>query len=87
MRLLKPASKAKIDYGEEQSDDKTRNLVLRFWNLASSDRREIALELRLIEPEDIRLPEAERYGRAFKKAGELGLLERIAEEIQTRERT
>jgi predicted MPP superfamily phosphohydrolase len=69
------------------SDDKTRNLVLRFWNLASSERREIALELRLIEPEDIRLPEAERYGRAFQKAGELGLLDRVAEEIQIRERT
>ena len=69
------------------SDDKTRNLVLRFWNLASSERREIALQLRLIEPEDIRLPEAERYGRAFQKAGELGLLDRVAEEIQMRETT
>jgi len=69
------------------SDDKTRNLVLRFWNLASSERREIALQLGLIEPEDIRLPEAERYGRAFQRAGELGLLERVAEEIQMRERT
>jgi hypothetical protein len=69
------------------SDDKTRNLVLRFWNLASSERREIALELRLIEPDDIRLPEAERYGRAFQRAGELGLLDRVAEEIQMRERT
>jgi hypothetical protein len=68
------------------SDDMTRNLVLRFWNLASSERREIALGLGLIEAEDIRLPEAERYGRAFQKAGDLGLLDRVAEEIQIRER-
>jgi hypothetical protein len=53
------------------SDDKTRNLVLRFWSLASSERREIALHLGLIEHEDIRIPEAERYGRAFQRVGEL----------------
>ena len=68
------------------SDRDTRNLVLRFWDLASSQRREITLELGLLEPSEMsQLPEPERYGRAFSRAGERGLLERIAEEIEKRE--
>lgn len=68
-------------------EEKTRNLVLRFWNLASSERREIALELNLLENEEIRLPEAERYGRALVRAGSRGLLDKIADEILRREIT
>ncbi len=68
------------------SDRDTRNLVLRFWDLASSQRREIALELGLLEKDEItQLPEPERYGRALSRAGERGLLERVAEEIEKRE--
>jgi hypothetical protein len=68
------------------SDRDMRNLVLRFWDLASSQRREIALELGLLEKEEItKLPEPERYGRALSRAGERGLLERVAEEIEKRE--
>jgi predicted phosphodiesterase len=69
------------------TDERARNLVLRFWNLASSERREIALELGLLENEEIRLPEPERYGRALSRAGERGLLEKIADEIERREAT
>ncbi len=69
------------------TDERARNLVLRFWNLASSERREIALDLGLLENEEIRLPEPERYGRALSRAGERGLLERIADEIEKRETT
>jgi len=68
------------------SDEKTRNLVLRFWNLATSERREIARQLQLVQPEEILLPEAEKYGRALRRAGERGLLDQVAEEIQIRER-
>jgi hypothetical protein len=68
------------------SDRDTRNLVLRFWELASSERREIALELGLLEKDEItQLPEPERYGRALSRAGKRGLLERVAEEIEKRE--
>jgi hypothetical protein len=69
------------------TDERARNLVLRFWNLASSERREIALELGLLENEEIRLPEPERYGRALSRAGARGLLETIADEIERRETT
>jgi hypothetical protein len=68
------------------SDEKTRNLVFRFWDLASSERREIATELGLLQDEEIRLPEAERYGRALVRASERGLLERVADEIEKKER-
>jgi hypothetical protein len=68
------------------SDERTRYLVLRFWALASSERREIAMELGLLEDEEIRLPEPERYGRALGRAGERGLLDRVADEIEKREK-
>jgi hypothetical protein len=68
------------------SDQRTRNLIFRFWNLASSQRRDIALALGLIGEEDLRLPEAERYGRALLRAGERGLLDRVAEEVEALER-
>jgi len=68
------------------SDQRTRNLIFRFWNLASSQRRDITLALGLIGEEDLRLPEAERYGRALLRAGERGLLERVAEEVEALEK-
>jgi hypothetical protein len=69
------------------SDDRTRNLVLRFWDLASSERREIALGLGIIDQDEIkRFPEAERYGRALRRAGERGLLEQLADEIEKKEK-
>ena len=55
-------------------------------NFASSERREIATELGLLENEEIRLPEPERYGRALARAGERGLLDKVAGEIEKREK-
>ena len=51
----------------------TRNLVFRFWGLTVSQRREITLNLGLIQTEELQLPEPERYGRAsdFVTWGEL----------------
>jgi predicted MPP superfamily phosphohydrolase len=64
------------------SEPKTRNLVFRFWELASSQRREIAQRFGLITDEDMKLPEPERYGRALLRAHERGLLEQIGTEIE-----
>jgi predicted MPP superfamily phosphohydrolase len=75
-----------VDVETEMSDDNTRNLVLRFWELASSERREIAMALGLLDAEDMRLPEPERYDRAFVRAGERALLTRFAAEIAKREK-
>lgn len=67
------------------SDDPTRNLVFRFWALSSSQRREIALDLGLIDSAEMRLPEPERYRLALLRAKERNLLRAVAEEIEKRE--
>jgi predicted phosphodiesterase len=64
----------------------TRNLVFRFWNLDTSERREIALRLELITEAELGLPEPERYGRALIRASERGRLEELACEVARRER-
>jgi hypothetical protein len=69
------------------SDEITRNLVFRFWNLTISQRREITLRLGLIDEAELTLPEPERYGRALLRAGERGLLEKLAGEIAQLERS
>ncbi len=79
-------TEAETDIEVAMSDQGTRNLVFRFWNLSVSQRREIALALGIMTRADLALPEPERYGRALLKAGELGLLDRVADEVARRER-
>ena len=67
------------------SNENTRNLVFRFWNLTVSQRREIVLLLDLINEEELGLPEPERYGRALVRAGERGILDQVAREVAQRE--
>jgi predicted phosphodiesterase len=80
--LLEASRKAEV----EMSSQATRNLVMRFWNLTMSQRREIALKLGIIVETDMKIPEPERYGRALLLAGERGLLEQLAHEVEQRER-
>lgn len=68
--------------GEEHAKD----IVLRFWNLTMSDRREISQKLNLLEPEEMSLPQPERYGRALLRAGQRNLLIDLAGEIEKREK-
>jgi 3',5'-cyclic AMP phosphodiesterase CpdA len=83
---IAPMKTLEVAVEATMSDERTRNLVLRFWNLASSERREIALDLQIVSDEEIRkYPEPERYGRALRRAGERGLIERLADEIEKRE--
>jgi len=74
------------DVEAAMSDESTRNLVFRFWNLTVSQRREIALRLELIQEKELSLPEPERYGRALLRAGERNLLEKLTREIAQMER-
>jgi predicted MPP superfamily phosphohydrolase len=67
------------------SEPGTRNLVFRFWSLTSSQRREIALRLKLIDEVELELPEPERYGRALVAASKRGLLDQVAAEVQRME--
>jgi len=70
-----------VDAEVAMSEPHTRDLVFRFWNLASSQRREIAKKFDLIVDDEMKLAEPERYGRALLRARERGLLGAIATEI------
>lgn len=75
-----------VDTEAAMGDETTRNLVYRFWKLSSSQRRDIAQGLGLLEGGEIALPEPERYGRALLRAGERGLIDALATEIRKKER-
>ena len=79
------ARERKADVEAAMGDTSTRDLVFRFWNLATSQRREISLRLGLISKEEISLPEPERYGRALIRAGERGKLDKLAREVAKKE--
>jgi hypothetical protein len=80
-----PAAEAEaVDTEAAMSNERTRNLFYRFWLLRSSDRREIADHFGLLEEDERTLPEPERYGRALLRAGERGLIEALAEEVEKR---
>ena len=68
--------------GEEDK----RDLLYRFWALTSSDRREIATVLGLLEELEMKLPEPERYGRALIRAGQRNLIDQVAAEVAKREK-
>lgn len=74
------------DVEANMGNPKTRQLILRFWKLSTSQRREIARGLELISEEEIALSESERYGRAFLRAGERELWDKLEQEIQKMER-
>lgn len=80
------ASAPYIDAEASMGDARTRHLVDRFWDLDGSDRREIALELGLITDEEINLPEPQRYGVALIRASERGVLDRLEQLVDARER-
>lgn len=68
---------AEATMGEED----TRDLLYRFWNLTSSQRRDIAISYNLLEDGEMKLPEPERYGRALIRAAQLRIMEKIAAEV------
>lgn len=68
---------AEATMGEED----TRDLLYRFWNLSSSQRREIATYLCLLRDDELKLPEPERYGRAQIRAAEMHIMDKVAAEV------
>ncbi len=73
---------AEATMGEED----TRDLLYRFWNLSSSQRRDIATSLDLLKEDEMRLPEPERYGRVLIRAAQLNIMDKIAAEVAKLER-
>lgn len=82
-----PPAPTDTDVEAAMSDESTRNLVFRFWNLTTSQRRDLALKLALIDREELKLPEPERYGRALLRASERGVLDQVAHEVASGERS
>lgn len=80
-----PPSDASADAEAAMGAEVNRRIVGRFWDLDSSDRRKIALELGLISKEEVALPEPERYGKALIRAKERDLLDRLADMISEKE--
>ncbi|OHC26958.1 MAG: metallophosphoesterase [Pseudomonadales bacterium RIFCSPLOWO2_12_59_9] len=62
-----------------------RDLGLRFYKLSFSKKSEIAGRLDLLEEEDMRLPDHERFRRVFIRAHERGRLEALAEAVSSAE--
>ena len=83
---ISPVAVQQIDAEVAMGEERARNIVLRFWNLTMSDRREISQKLNLLEPNEMNLPQAERYGRALLRAGQRHLLDDLAGEIEKREK-
>ena len=73
--------KGKIDAEAAMGDESTRDLLFRFWHLPGSARRKIMNTLKLLEEDERSLPEPERYGRAFIRAGKEKRLAEVAAEI------
>lgn len=62
-----------------------RDLLYRFWRLTSGQRRKIALDLELLERDELKLPEPERYGKALIRAGERNLINELAAAVASLE--
>ena len=67
-------------------EEDTRDLLYRFWNLSSSQRRDIVTSLDLLKDGEMKLPEPERYGRALIRAAQLNIMDKIAAEVAKLER-
>lgn len=75
------AMQAVQDTEATMGEENTRDLLYRFWNLTSSQRRDIATALGLLKEGDMKLPEPERYGRALLLAAERKIMGKVAAEI------
>lgn len=71
-----------LDAEAAMGEPDTRDLLFRFWRLTSGQRRTIALELNLLERDELKLPEPERYGRALLRAGERNLIKEVAVKVK-----
>ncbi|WP_447617844.1 metallophosphoesterase [Enterobacter roggenkampii] len=82
-RLASPADAMPVEGGEAMNT--LRDLGLRFYRLSFSKKSEIAGRLELLEDEDMRLPDFERFRRVFIRASERGKLNELAEAVTTAE--
>ncbi|MFK5914136.1 MAG: metallophosphoesterase [Woeseiaceae bacterium] len=88
---LQPEEKANIEDAEKlavvtnENDSNQmhqRDIAFHFWELTASDRRKVMQTLNLLEADDDKLPEPQRYRRAFKRAQERGMFSDIEQAIK-----
>ncbi|KKW51721.1 hypothetical protein XB02_04705 [Pantoea ananatis] len=66
--------------------DSIRDLGLRFYHLSFSKKFEIAGSLELLEDDDMRLPDYERFRRVLIRASERGILREFDDAVTAAER-
>lgn len=77
-----PAEPATVnDVEASMGDEARRDLIHRFWQLEGDKKRHVMLSLGLISEEEIGIPEPERYGTGFLRAGERNQLDQLAAKI------
>lgn len=76
---------AAMESGRGDAMDSLRDLGLRFYQLSFSKKLEIAGRLGLLEEEDMRLPDHERFRRVFIRAGERGIVQEFDNAVTTAE--
>lgn len=66
------------DVEASMGDELYRDLIHNFWQLEGHQKRAVMFALNLITNDDLKLPEPERYGMAFLRAGERKQLDELA---------
>ena len=73
------------DVEASMGDEARRDLIHRFWQLSGDRKRHIMLTLGLITEEEFSIPEPERYGTAFLRAGDRNQIDQLAALIAEQE--
>lgn len=68
--------------GAMSTMDSLRDISIRFFKLTLSQKAAIAGKLNLLEEEDANQPDFERFRRAFMRARDRGLVERLDREVK-----
>lgn len=66
------------DVEASMGDEARRDLIHRFWQLDGDRKRHVMLSLGLITEDELSIPEPERYGTGFLRAGERNLIDKLA---------
>jgi predicted MPP superfamily phosphohydrolase len=75
-----------FDVEASMGHEHLRDLIHRFWQLDGDKKRNVMLSLGLITEAELNIPEPERYGTGFLRAGEMNKLDELAALIAKVER-
>ncbi|WP_174868527.1 metallophosphoesterase [Pectobacterium polaris] len=76
---------AAMESGRGEAMDNLRDLGLRFYRLSFSKKSEIAGRFELLEEDDMRLPDYERFRRVFIRASERGIVREFGDAVTAAE--